>query len=527
MAALAAGCKSAATHRADADREAYELVQSRREKLGLETLSFTIEPAADSLEARLRSGEVDRIGPVDLVACLEIAAENSRDYRRRKEALYLAALDLTLERWRFAVQKGGTIGAALDGTGDEAQSADGGGRFSLTRLLGTGARIVGDIGLGLTRSLISSDGWHATSDIGLSITQPLLAGAGEAIVKEPLTQAERNLVYEVRAFERFRRTFAFDVASRYYRLLQARDQVRNQESDVENLRALTQRNLALAEAGRLSDIEVGQARQNELRSANDLLSAQERFERQLDDFKLFLGVPVPVPAELDASGLSTLADAAPPDAEVDEATAMRTALSSRLDYITVLEQEEDAVRRVAVAEDALAGALGLRAEARATSADGQPLKYDFRDATWGVGLDFTLPFERLPQRNAWREALIARAAAERASRQAEDQIRADLRESLRLAAARLESWRIQQSAVALAERRIESTRLKLDAGRADTRDLLEAQDSLLGAQNALTAALIEYTLARMSLYLDMELLRFDAGGIRLEPPGPAGLEAQP
>jgi len=32
-----------------------------------------------------------------------------------------------------------------------------------------------------------------------------------------------------------------------------------------------------------------------------------------------------------------------------------------------------------------------------------------------------------------------------------------------------------------------------------------------------TGALIEYTLARLNLFLDMELLAFDDNGIRLEP----------
>jgi hypothetical protein len=52
--------------------------------------------------------------------------------------------------------------------------------------------------------------------------------------------------------------------------------------------------------------------------------------------------------------------------------------------------------------------------------------------------------------------------------------------------------------------------------RADTRDLLEAQASLLEAQNAVTSALIEYTLARLNLFLDMELLFLEPTGIRLD-----------
>lgn len=511
-----AGCKSPETHRQEADREAYELVRSRREKLALPESPFTIEPDPDRLDQRIRRGEIDDVGRLDLAAALEIGSQNSREYQTQKETLYLSALDLTLERWDFAVKKGGTLGAALDGVDAEAVAASGSSGFSLAKLFGTGATIVGNIGLGVSRSLLTSDGWNTATDVGFTFVQPLLAGAGESIVMEPLTQAERNLVYAVRDFERYRRTFAFDVATRFYRLLQTYDQVQNQEENMANLEQLSARNLALAEAGRLADIEFGQARQDELRSRNDLIDVRARFERQLDEFTTFLGLPIGVRMTLDTSDLGRLAEASPPETEVDEALATKIALATRLDFITTVEQQEDAVRRVAVAEDALRGFLNLRADVGTTSVNGEA--FDFEEATWGVGLDYSFPFERLPQRNAWREAIVRSEAAKRTTEAASDRIRAELREDLRQTATQLEGWRIQQNAAQLADRRIESTRLQLDAGRADTRDLLEAQESLLSAQNSATASLIDYTLARMGLYLDMELLRLDDTGITLIEP---------
>jgi outer membrane protein TolC len=70
--------------------------------------------------------------------------------------------------------------------------------------------------------------------------------------------------------------------------------------------------------------------------------------------------------------------------------------------------------------------------------------------------------------------------------------------------------------VELAERRIQSTRLKLDAGRSTTRDLLEAENDLLEARNNTTSALIDYTLNRYALWRDLEILRVDEQGIRGE-----------
>lgn len=516
LASASWSCRSTTEWRDEADREAYELVRSRREALALGSGNFSIEPDRGTLRGRLDRGEAQIDASVSLVRCLEIAAENSREYQTQKERLFLAALDLTLERWRFTLQKGGTIASEVRGTGDEAESVSADGSGSLSQLLGSGAKIVGGLGLGIARSLVSSDDWAPTSDLSLSVTQPLLAGFGRRIVEEPLTQAERDLVYEVRAFERFRRTFALDVASRYYRLVQLEDEVKNQENNVKNLEQLTARNRALAEAGRLSDIEVGQARQNELRSQNQLLSQRQRLEDSRDQFKLFIGLPIDCPLPLDPGVLAEIE--AGRDARVDfaEEQVVAVALRERLDHQTALDRVDDAARGIDVAEDELQGVLDLRADARLASTPGKPLEFDPSETSWSVGFDFSLPFERLPQRNAYRRALVTYERTLRDSVDSADTIRSAVRSDLRTAANRRDSYEIQAMAVELAERRIDSTRLKLDAGRADTRDLLEAQESLLEAQNALTSALIDYTLERLNLFLDMELLRFGPDGIQLE-----------
>ena len=62
---------------------------------------------------------------------------------------------------------------------------------------------------------------------------------------------------------------------------------------------------------------------------------------------------------------------------------------------------------------------------------------------------------------------------------------------------------------------------RLQAGRADTRDLLEAQEALLQAKNSASSSLIDYNLSRLALFLDMELLRVDENGFHVEELAPA------
>jgi outer membrane protein TolC len=527
MAALPLGCRSPAEQRAEADREVYALLAERRDRLFGDGLAFSIEPPADSLRARLLSGA--EAGPTDLtlVQGLSIAAENSREYRERREALYLAALDLTLERWRFTLQERGVLGAQFSRPLPNQELLTGSGDAELAKLFGAGALVISNLGLELTRNLARADGWDVIGDVGLEITQPLLRGFGRAIVLEPLTQAERTLVYEVRAYERFRRTFAVQVATRIYRILQQADVVVNERANLANLELLRERNEALAAAGRLSDIQVDQARQRELRSRERMIEQEQRYETLVDDFKLFLGLPVEVPLACDAEELAALSDEPLAELERPEEELVGLALSERLDYQTALDLVRDAERRVAVAADALRAGLNLRARVDARSEEGRPLDLDRGASSVVLGVDLDLPIERLPERNAYRAAEIELEAARRSAEEQADVIRAELRELLREAIATRRVFEIQQRAVALAERRVESARLRLDAGRADTRDILEAQEDLLDAQNAATAALIDHHLAKLELLRDLELLRLDEQGLRVvEPPlGAAGTQS--
>jgi len=510
---LGSGCLGPEEHRRSADEEVYALIDARRDQLFSAGSGFRLEGATDSLRQRILRGEFDSTRPITLAECLEIAAENSRDHQSRKEALYLAALDLTLERWRFANRPFASLGTSVEGTGSEAQEVGAQGEAGITRLLGSGASIIASIGSRLFRVVSTGDGWDAVGDLGLTFTQPLLRGAGAAIVREPLTQAERDLVYEVRAYERFRRTFAVDVARSMYDLLQSIDELANEEQNYQNLVALRERNAAMAEAGRMSEIEADQARQDELRSEARLLELRADLERARDAFNLFLGLPIGADVRLDTAEFERLTEEDSLLDEIVEGSAVRLALEARLDHLNTRDELADRERAVTIAEDALRAGLTLEAGANASGAEGRPLDLSEDRTTWSAGLVLDLPLDRKAERNAYRRALIQLDAFHREFEEEADRIEADVRDALRTAANARENYVIQKGAVQLAESRVEGAKLSLDAGRASTRDLLEAQSALVEAQNAATEALIDFTLARLDLYLQLEALRVEPGGL--------------
>jgi hypothetical protein len=61
---------------------------------------------------------------------------------------------------------------------------------------------------------------------------------------------------------------------------------------------------------------------------------------------------------------------------------------------------------------------------------------------------------------------------------------------------------------------VESANLLLEAGRAETRDLLDAQNALVRARNDLTQVLVDYHLARLRLLRDLGAIELTPQGIR-------------
>jgi hypothetical protein len=153
-----------------------------------------------------------------LEQAVELGLINSREYQDAREDLYMTALPVSLERFGFAAQFFAAGEAIREWAG--RQTPEGhqnnwalNSNFGFAKLFSTGALLLTDFAnqtvfnmTGIGRSLTSQ------STINLDLIQPLLRGGGRAVTLEPLTQAERNLFYEIRTFARFRKTFYVAIA---------------------------------------------------------------------------------------------------------------------------------------------------------------------------------------------------------------------------------------------------------------------------------------------------------------------------
>jgi outer membrane protein TolC len=446
---------------------------------------------------------------LDLFGALRFGVQNSRDYQDRMEDLYLDALDVTLERHLFAPRPFARVGAEY--TGGQAD-VDYRSALAATATVGMrqqlpyGGEIVAQTLVRFVNAIEGEVEDGESADVVLSGSLPLLRGAG-MVNLEPLIRSERELVYSVRAFEAFRRAFAVRVAAQYFNLLAQQQSISNRLQNVATLAALLERARALFLSGRLSALEVQRAEQSLLSGQNTLIDARLSYANALDDFKILLGMDVNagievVPVELEV--------AVP---ELGGTEGVRAAYRYRLEVQTARDRVGDAVRAVEVARNGLLPDLDLTARATAGNREGTPARQlDSRTLEYSAGVQLDLPIDRVAERNTYRRALIAFDRAQRGLEDVRDNVASEVRSDVRGIRLARSTLVIQQRAINLAEARLENAndRLRLNRAGASTREVVEAQESLLRAQDA-----FERAQANLQVRV-LEFLR-DTGTLRVDP----------
>lgn len=511
---LFAACWSATVNKESADEQVYGILQQASAVVTGEVRPFVVERPVDTLRTRLLQSPA----PVQLtlVDALDVAAENSRDFQRQKEQLYLAALNLTRSEHDFAIRFGGGVAATINGEGDETAGVDITPELSAAATSVFGTQVVVNFVNTFLRSVINGRGFDGSSILNMTLTQPLLAGSGKRIVREPLTQAERDVIYAMREFERFRADFAISIVSDYWNVVRQVADLANVEANYQSVVQSRVRIEELFGAGRATITDLGLAKQSEYGADAQRVAAKNRLQSALDQFKLTLGLPVTAKIDLDNAELDKLRAAGVTAVTLSEEDAVRLALHRRLDHRTVVDEVEDSGRRIMVAEDALHMALDFSAALSVPAAEGRGLDLDWSRVNWAAGFELDLALDKLVERNAYRNSLIAFDLSMRSREQSEDEIAADVRASLRDIQSANDSYRIQTLAADLAEKRVEAETDLYNAGRVEARDLLDAKDSLLQAQLDLAAAIVDYAIARLQLMNDLEAIALQPTGLRFD-----------
>ncbi len=464
-----------------------------------------------------RDDQFDQVTVFSVRDALGYAFKHSREFQDAKEALYLAALDRTLERHLWTPQFVARVRAEFTDDGqitgfDQAMSAVS--DVAVTQRLPYGGEVTARVINSLVRDLTAHTSTGESGSVILESDIPLLRGAGRT-ARESLYSSERELIYAVRTFERFRRTLLVDIARFYFDLQQRKSQVVNSFKSYRGRRDDWRKADFVHRVGQSRDIsEAPRAKSSFRRAEASLVSAKEQYESALDRFKITLGMPVDVLLDVldqDADEAAAVLDDLLGDVELE--TAVDVALRYRLDLINSADRVDDASRGVRVAKNAIlpdldaSGSVTLDTDPEHLSSTG----YNTERATWSAGIELRVD-DRKAERNAYRAAHVAVRRAQRDHEERMDVVRADVRRAIRRISVQDNLRRIQAMQVEENELRLAAARAQYDLGMTTNQDVVDAGDELLAARNDLAAAVSAYRNAILEFRRDTGTVRVDDDG---------------
>jgi hypothetical protein len=298
----------------------------------------------------------DRRLDLDAATAVRLAGLHSPEYQSELEELFLSALDVSAERFRFDTQFYGGYETFFDSRGPDKVDGPtslfraGTRDIRIRKAFTTGAELV----VGLANSMVwqfsGRDNLTAFTLLDFSFVQPLLRRAGRDRILETLTLAERTLLANVRQMERYRRGFQLDIvtgaggqsgpsrrggffggsgltgftgvggsgfggvgssgqtgggtsggaaeAGGLLGLLQDQQNIRNLETNITSLRSSLAQLEAFRDAGRIDLFQVDQARQDLFLRQSELLNAKTDYQNSLDRLKIDLGLPPQLEVEI-------------------------------------------------------------------------------------------------------------------------------------------------------------------------------------------------------------------------------------
>lgn len=170
---------------------------------------------------------------VNIPQAMDLATIHSREYQTNIEDVYLDALALTAERFKLGVRYLGINGSEPTGAFNTRTNSNGratsvlGSTFGVSQALPTGGQVAVDIANSVTWVFAGNGSEVSAPTLGYSVTQPLLFRAGRKIALEPLTQAERDVLYSARTLARFRQTLFVQVTTAYLSLMNQKQGILN------------------------------------------------------------------------------------------------------------------------------------------------------------------------------------------------------------------------------------------------------------------------------------------------------------
>jgi len=259
--------------------------------------------------------------PLDKEQAVELSILHSPEYQSALENLYLTAMRVSQERFRYDVQFYGGDSLLWDrrnrATSTRAATTlQNDVNLRAEKLLATGGEWVVGLANSVTWSFSGRHSWETSSLLNASLVQPLLRGASRKVVLESLTQSERNFLAAVRQMVFYQQGHYTrivtgqggksipsvpsgssaanfpSVSGGFYGLLAEQIRIQNQRQNIIASEENLNRFIELFDAGQVDNISrVEETRQSLLNSQSSLLTRINTYQGNVETFVRTLGLP--------------------------------------------------------------------------------------------------------------------------------------------------------------------------------------------------------------------------------------------
>ncbi len=249
-----------------------------------------------------------------LAQIVELASRNSREYQTQKEQLYSAALAVSLLRYEYELKfspsgNGSALNYASNrSNGETINRLDIPSAYQIEKTMASGGQLLARFANDVLLTFNGPDGfsYDVGSELLFDFTQSILQ---RDIVLEPLSQAERDLVYAARDYTRYRKEFFFELASQYYGILRTYRSIEIDSQNYFSLVRTVEQSRAEIQAGvqnAPNQVAADQFEQSMLSGRRTLIASCNQLERALDQLKLTMGLPTEQPIDISLRELEQL-----------------------------------------------------------------------------------------------------------------------------------------------------------------------------------------------------------------------------
>ena len=335
-----------------------------------------------------------------------------------------------------------------------------------------------------------------TAQMRFSLTQPLLRGFGPTSTFADLTASRRDRESQERTFVLQRQSLAIDVTASFYEVIKQRQLLAVARQSLERNETLLRASQARMLAGLASKLDVYRAELQVSYAQDAMVTAETQLETALENFRVLLGLHPTDEVEPAAETLDEDFNFQPEPLPV----LVERALAHRLELVESREQVGDARRAASLAKQNLLPQLdvtvGLTRSGFGPSF-GQSLRE--MDNRFDVLFSTSYPIERAGDRAQKAVAEIGVLAGQRALRQRQLEIEAEVRSAVRNIERIGKSVELQKKGVELALQQHRLATLRYQRGIASNFDVVEAEDKLVSARAALVSLMTDYQVARVRL----------------------------